>query len=109
MNTPEHNAENALKDAYAFIDGMDPDAEAYANALASIRELEAICAKHRDETRRAEKHESELDKQRAVKFPSPDTIVTCATSLVSVLLVVKAESILPVTSKALGLITKVRV
>ena len=52
MNTPEHNAENALKDAYAFIDGMDPDAEAYANALANIRELEAICAKHRDETRR---------------------------------------------------------
>ena len=103
MNTPEHNAENALKDAYAFIDGMDPDAEAYANALANIRELEAICAKHRDETRRAEKHESELDKQRA------DTIVTCATSLVSVLLVVKAESILPVTSKALGLITKVRI
>ena len=99
MNTPEHNAENALKDAYAFIDGMDPDAEAYANALANIRELEAICAKHRDE----------LDKQRAVKLPSPDTIVTCATSLVSVLLVVKAESILPVTSKALGLITKVRI
>lgn len=102
MNTPEHNAENALKDAYAFIDGMDPDAEAYANALANIRELEAICAKHRDETQRAEK-------QRAVKLPSPDTIVTCATSLVSVLLVVKAESILPVTSKALGLITKVRI
>lgn len=102
MNTPEYNAENALKDAYAFIDGMDPDAEAYANALANIRELEAICAKHRDETRRAEK-------QRAVKLPSPDTIVTCATSLVSVLLVVKAESILPVTSKALGLITKVRI
>ena len=42
MSDNKPNTKKALEDAYAFIDGMDPDSEAYREALRSIKELEQI-------------------------------------------------------------------
>ena len=40
MSDNKPNTKKALEEAYAFIDGMDPDSEAYREALRSIKELE---------------------------------------------------------------------
>ena len=92
MSDNKPNTKKALEEAYAFIEGMDPDSEAYREALRSIKELEQIQdAKHR-------------------RFcPSPDAVVGAAGSILGILAIVKAEQIFPVASKALGFVAKIRI
>ena len=58
MSDNKPNAKTALDDAYAFIDGMDPDSEAYTHALRNIKDLEQI-----------------QDAKRRRFCPSPDAVV----------------------------------
>ena len=88
MSDNKPNAKSALDDAYAFIDGMDPDSEAYTHALRNIKDLEQI----QDAKRRR-----------------PDAVVGAVGSFAGILAILKAEQIFPVASKALGFVAKIRI
>lgn len=92
MSDNKPNTKKALEDAYAFIDGMDPDSEAYREALRSIKELEQI-----------------QDAKLRRFCPSPDAVVGAAGSVIGILAILKAEQIFPVASKALGFVAKIRI
>lgn len=92
MSDNKPNAKTALDDAYSFIDGMDPDSEAYTHALRNIKELEQI-----------------QDAKRRRFCPSPDAVVGAVGSFAGILAILKAEQIFPVASKALGFVAKIRI
>ena len=86
------DVKKALEEAYAFIDGMDPDSEAYTHALRNIKDLEQI-----------------QDAKRRRFCPSPDAVVGAVGSFVGIVAILKAEQIFPVASKALGFVAKIRI
>ena len=92
MSDNKPNAKTALDDAYSFIDGMDPDSEAYTHALRNIKDLEQI-----------------QDAKRRRFCPSPDAVVGAVGSFVGIVAILKAEQIVPVASKALGFVAKIRI
>ena len=92
MSDNKPNAKSALDDAYYFIDGMDPDSEAYTHALRNIKDLEQI-----------------QDAKRRRFCPSPDAVVGAVGSFVGIVAILKAEQIFPVASKALGFVAKIRI
>ena len=90
-DTEKPDQDDLLEDAYAFAYGLDPDSDPYRRTLESIDKLESISrAKHRSWK------------------PSPDAVLSSATSLLGILIIVKAESIFPIASKALSIATKIR-
>lgn len=105
MSEDQPNVDDLLVDAYAYAYGMDPDSDAYQDSLNSIVKLEAI----KDtslQTQAAIKRQEQQD--RTWWRPSGDGMLGAAASVLGILVIVNAERLYPVASKALGMATRIR-
>lgn len=105
MSEDQPNVDDLLADAYAYAYGMDPDTEAYTSTLQNIVKLEAI----KDtslQTQAALKRQEQ--QERAWWRPSGDGMLGATASVLGILVIVNAERLYPVASKALGMATRIR-
>lgn len=105
MSDTKPDVNDLLEDAYAYAYGMDPDAEAYTSTLQNIVKLEAI----KDtslQTQAALKRQEQ--QERAWWRPSGDGMLGATASVLGILVIVNAERLYPVASKALGMATRIR-
>jgi len=105
MSDTKPDVNDLLDDAYAYAYGMDPDTEAYTSTLQNIVKLEAI----KDtslQTQAALKRQEQ--QERAWWRPSGDGMLGATASVLGILVIVNAERLYPVASKALGMATRIR-
>lgn len=105
MSNTKPDVNDLLDDAYAYAYGMDPDTETYTSTLQNIVKLEAI----KDtslQTQAALKRQEQ--QERAWWRPSGDGMLGATASVLGILVIVNAERLYPVASKALGMATRIR-